>query len=92
MTIVWPILDTKAITFGVEGVVCEEPEGHLNVYNALLLHSAMVRGLAATVLTLRGPENSRKSLRTPASTHIPAIDFPSPSSCLKKCGEKRAKK
>jgi hypothetical protein len=38
-----------------------------------LLHFGRVWGLAATVLTPRGPENSQMSLRTRASAHKPII-------------------
>jgi hypothetical protein len=34
-TIVRPILDIVSISLGVEGVVCEEQEGRVNVYIAL---------------------------------------------------------
>jgi hypothetical protein len=66
-----------AISLNVEGVVCEEQE---------------VRGLNAIVLKPWGPKNIRTSSRTPASAHVPVVTFPSPSSCLKESGEKRAKK
>jgi hypothetical protein len=87
-------LDTVVISLGVEGIVCEEQEGRVNVYNALLLHSARVQGHTATVLTPQGPENSRTSSRTPVFAHIPDVAFPLPSSRLKKFGEKgqRSKK
>jgi hypothetical protein len=49
------------VSLDIEGVVCEEQEGRVNVYNTLLLHSARVQGLATTVLTPRGPENIRMS-------------------------------
>jgi hypothetical protein len=80
------------VSLDIEGVVCEEQVERVNVYNALLLHSARVRGLAATVLTLRGPENIRTSLHTPTPAHIPIIAFLPPSSLQKKCGEKMVKK
>jgi hypothetical protein len=54
-----------------------------------LLHSIRVQGHAAKVLTPRGPENSRVSLRTPAFTHILVVVFPSSSSRLKKRGERK---
>jgi hypothetical protein len=85
-------LDIVAISLDVEGVVCEEQEGRANVYITLLLHGARVWGLATMVSKLRGPESGRMSLHTPASSYIPDVSFPSPSSHLKKRGEKGAKK
>jgi hypothetical protein len=46
------------VSLGVEGMVCEEQEGHVNVYSILLLHSARVHRLTASVLTSWGPGNS----------------------------------
>jgi hypothetical protein len=31
----WPILDMVAISLGVEGLVCEEHDGCVNIYNDL---------------------------------------------------------
>jgi hypothetical protein len=60
------------ISLDVEGVVCEEQEGRVNVYNALLLHSVRVRGLTATVLTPQGPEKSQTSSCTPTYLPLPS--------------------
>jgi hypothetical protein len=80
------------VSLGVEGVICEEQEGRVNVYITLLLHFVRVWGLTATVLTPWGRENSEMSSHTPMSTLIPTVAFPSPFSCLKERGEKVAKK
>jgi hypothetical protein len=79
-----------AVSLGVEGMECEEQEGRVNIYSALLLHCARVQGLAAMVLIPWAPNSCRMSLRTPPTyAYIPAIAFPSPSFYLKKRGEKR---
>jgi hypothetical protein len=54
-----------------------------------LVHSVMVRGLAASVLKLRGPENNQVPLCTPMFARIPVVTFLPSSSCLKKGGEKK---
>jgi hypothetical protein len=56
-----------AVSLGVEGMVCEEQEGRVNVCNALLLHFVRFQGLAAMILTPWGSEKSLMSLCTLAS-------------------------
>jgi hypothetical protein len=56
--IVWPILDTVTVSLSVEGVVCEEQEGRVNVYNVLYY---VLQGSEVSLprfLTLWGLENS----------------------------------
>jgi hypothetical protein len=81
------------VSLGVEGVVCEEQEGHVNIYNVLYCILQEPRVSPSWFLTLRGHENIRALWCTPASTHIDVVTFISSSRCLKKRGEtKRVKK
>jgi hypothetical protein len=59
----------------IEGVICEE-QGACKHKQCPLLHSAKARGLAALVLTQRGPENKQLPLRTPASSCISSHRLP----------------
>jgi hypothetical protein len=80
-------LDTVGISLGVEGVVCEEQEGHVNVYNVLYYVLQGSRISPPWFLIPRGLENSRVLLHTMASAHIPIVAFLSLSWCLKKRGK-----
>jgi hypothetical protein len=75
------------ISLSVEGMVCEEQEGHVNIYNALyyILQGSGV--LPPWFLIQWGLENSRGLLHTLTSTHIPIIAFLSSSLRLKKRGK-----
>jgi hypothetical protein len=61
------------VSLGLEGVVCEEQEGRVNVYNILYYILQGSRVSPPRFLTLRGPENSQALLRTPTSVHIPTV-------------------
>jgi hypothetical protein len=77
-------LDMVVVSLGVEGVVCEELEGHVNIYNVIY---CILQGSGVSpprFQTPQGPKNNRALLHTPASAHIPTIAFPSSSWCLKK--------
>jgi hypothetical protein len=78
----WPILDTTVVPLSVEGMVCEEQVGRVNIYN--ILYCIFPRVSPPWFLTLWGPENTQALLRTPASAHVPAVTFLSSSQCLKK--------
>jgi hypothetical protein len=75
------------ISFDVEGMVCEEQQGHVNIYNILYLILQGPRVSPPQFLTPWGPKNTQTLLRTPVSAHIPVITFPSLSWRLKKKGE-----
>jgi hypothetical protein len=68
-------------------VVCEEQEGHVNVYNALY-YILQGSGVSPPLFLIpRGLENSRALLCTPTSANIPTITFSSLSWRLKKSGK-----
>jgi hypothetical protein len=75
------------VSIGVEGVVCEEHKGRVNIYNTLY---CILQGSGVSppwFLTLRGLENNRALLHTLASAHIAVIAFLSSSWHLKKRGK-----
>jgi hypothetical protein len=76
-----------AVSLGVEGMVCEEQEGCVNVYNTLYCILQGSRVSPSRFLTPRGLENNRSLLCTLASAHIPVVTFPSLSYRLKKKGK-----
>jgi hypothetical protein len=67
------------VSHGVEGVVCEEQLGHVNIYNVLYCILQGSRVSPPRFLTPRGLENSRALLCTPTSAYILVIAFPSSS-------------
>jgi hypothetical protein len=75
------------VSLGVEGVVCEEQEGHVSVYSALYCILQGPRVSPPRFLTPWSLENSQALLRTPASAYIPVVAFPSLSCRLKKSGK-----
>jgi hypothetical protein len=75
------------VSFGVEDVVCEDQEGHVNVYSAVYYILQESEVSPPWFLIPWGLENSRTLLRTLTSTHIPAITFPLSSWQLKKRGK-----
>jgi hypothetical protein len=62
-------------------------EGRVNIYNALYCVLQGSKVSQPWFLKLRGLENNLVLLRTPASTHMPAVTFLSSSWCLKKMGK-----
>jgi hypothetical protein len=80
-------LDTVTISLGVEGVVCEEQDGRVNIYIALYCILQGFGVLSPRLLILQDLENSQALLRTLASAHMPVVAFPSSSWCLKKRGK-----
>jgi hypothetical protein len=71
--IMWPVLDTVTVSLSVEGVVCEEQEGRLNVYSVLYYVLQGSEVSPPRFLTQWGLENSRALLHTPRSAYIPVI-------------------
>jgi hypothetical protein len=69
------------VSHGVEGVVCEEQEGRVNVYSVFY---CVLQGFGVL-------EISRALFRTPASAYIPAITFPSSFGHLEKSGKANKK-
>jgi hypothetical protein len=93
-TIVCPVLDMVAISLSVEGVVCEEQEGSVSIYNVLycILQGSGVSRPRFRIS--RGLENSLTLLHAPTSAHIPAVTFPpslSPSLRLKEMRETKGR-
>jgi hypothetical protein len=74
-----PILDIVAISLGVEGVVCEEQEGRVNVYIALYCILLGPKVSLSRFLAPRGIENNQALFRTPAAAHMPIVDLSSSS-------------
>jgi hypothetical protein len=89
---VWLILDTVTISLGVEGMVCEEREGRVNIYSVLYYILQGPKVSLPWFLIPWGPENTRALLRTPAFAHIPVVTFSSSSRCLKKRGETKGRR
>jgi hypothetical protein len=79
------------VSHGVEGVVCEEQEGRVNVYSVFY---CVLQGSGVSppqFVTLWVLEISRALFRTPASAYIPAITFPSSFGHLEKSGKANKK-
>jgi hypothetical protein len=61
------------VSLGLEGVVCEEQEGHVNIYGALYCILQGSKVSPPRFPTPLGLDNSRALLHTPTSAHILAI-------------------
>jgi hypothetical protein len=70
------------VSLDVEGMVCDEQQGRVNVYIVLYCVLQGSRVSPPWFLTLWGLENTRVLLRTPISAYIPTIAFLSSSWCL----------